>query len=135
MRRRKGFTLIEVLTVVLIIGLLAGFVVPKVINNLGDTKRSIAKSKMAQVEQAVTTFYVNCGRMPRDLDELLEAPSDVEEKWAGPYAKRSQLMDPWDNPYVYVEEGTVNQGSFDIISYGADGEPGGEDENEDIVND
>ena len=65
---------------------------------------------------------------------MIESPADVDEKWKGPYVKRSQLFDPWDNPYVYVAEGKVNPGSFDLKSYGADGQEGGVGDNADIYN-
>ena len=138
--RKKGFTLIEVLTVALIIGLLAVFVVPRLFKGLGTAKRGIAKSKMAIIEGALGKFYYDCGRFPtqdEDLEALLTAPSELEEKWKGRYLKESELLDPWDNPYIYVEEGIINIGSYDLVSYGADGQEGGEEdsENEDIFND
>jgi len=137
---RKGFTIIEVLTVALIIGMLAVFVVPRMFRGLGKAKRDIARSKMAIIESGLGEFKYNCGRLPDDsegLEALLEAPGDLEEKWKGPYLKKSNLLDPWENPYIYVEEGMVNPGSFDLISFGADGVEGGEEgtEDEDIYND
>ena len=137
-RKCQGFTIVELLVVVLIISMLAAFVVPRVFKGLGKAKQDIAKSKMAIVEDALGRFYFDCGRYPgqsEGLDVLISPPADVEEKWSGPYLKKSQLLDPWDNPYDYAEEGEVNEGSYDLISYGADGEPGGEEENEDIYND
>ena len=90
--------------------------------------------------QRMAQFQYHCGRVPNDsegLEALLEAPGDLEEKWNGPYLKKSDLLDPWENPYIYVEEGMYNPGSFDLISLGADGVEGGEEEteNEDIYND
>lgn len=138
-RKRKGFTIIELLVVVLIITMLAVFVAPRMFKGLGKTKRDIAGSKMAIIESALGNFYIDCGRYPstdEGLEALIEAPAELEEKWNGPYLKRTHLEDPWGNPYLYEEEGTINAGSFDIVSYGADGEPGGEEgsENEDIFN-
>ena len=138
-RKRKGFTLIELLMVILIITMLAVFVVPRMLKRVGSAKRDIAKSKMAIIESALGNFYLDCGRYPSSdegLEALIDAPADLEEKWNGPYLKQSSLDDPWDNPYMYEEEGSINIGSFDIVSYGADGEPGGEEgsENEDIFN-
>ncbi len=137
-RRRQAFTIVELLVVVLIISMLAAFVAPKFIKGLGKTKRDIAASRMKIIEDALGRFYLDCDRLPDDaegLDALLTAPSDLEEdKWNGPYLKKSQLLDPWDNPYEYMEEGTVNEGAYDIICYGKDGQPGGEGENEDIYN-
>ena len=81
---------------------------------------------------------MTAGDIPDDsegLEALLIPPADVEEKWNGPYLKRSDLLDPWKNPYIYLAEGEYNVGSFDLISFGADGMEGGEGENADIVND
>ena len=134
---RSAFTVVEMLVVVLIIGMLATFIVPKVFKGLGKTKRDIARSKMAVIEDALGRFYLDCGRYPDDgeaLEALLTAPSDLQEKWNGPYIKKSQLLDSWENPYAYIEQGSVNVGTFDLVSFGADGASGGSDENEDIYN-
>lgn len=138
MNRRNGFTLIEILTVVIVIALIASFIVPRMLKGVGKAKHDIAKAKMSIIEGALGRFYFDCGRYPDDsegLVALLEAPGDLEEKWDGRYIKESELLDPWDNPYIYVEEGFINIGSYDLISYGADGAEGGEEENEDIFND
>ncbi|OHB68210.1 MAG: type II secretion system protein GspG [Planctomycetes bacterium RBG_13_62_9] len=137
--RRKGFTLIELLVVILIISMLAGFVAPNVLKRLGKAKTDLARPRMALIENALKSFEFDCGRLPDEaeggLEALIMAPPDLEEKWNGPYLKRSQLLDPWGNPYEYVSEGEYNPGSFDLICYGADGQEGGEGENTDIVND
>jgi len=134
----QGFTIMELLIVILIISMIAVFVAPRMFKGLGKAKRDIAKAKMAIIESALGRFYIDCGRYPTDsegLEALIVAPADLEEKWNGPYLKRSELLDPWKNPYEYREEGEVNPGSFDLISYGADGQEGGEGDNEDIYND
>ena len=136
--KTEAFTLVELLVVILIIGMLAGFVAPKMFKGLGKAKADIAKAKMALIEDALGRFYIDCGRYPDDsegLQALLEAPADLQEKWNGPYSKRSELLDPWGNPYIYLAEGQYNPGSFDLVSYGADGAEGGEGDNADIVND
>jgi len=136
-QKRKAFTLVELLVVILIISMLAAFVAPRMFKGLGKAKRDIARAKMAIIEDALARFYIDCGRYPDDsegLDVLLIAPADLEEKWNGRYLKPSDLDDPWGNPYIYVAEGEVNPGSFDLISYGADGMEGGEGDNEDVVN-
>jgi len=138
--RNKGFTIIEVLTVVIIIGMLAVFVVPRMFKGLGKARRDIAKSKMALIEGALGRFFYDCGRFPTQdegLEALLVPPAEVEEKWNGSYLKQSDLLDPWGNPYEYVADGEINMGSYDLISYGADGMEGGEEgtDNEDIYND
>jgi general secretion pathway protein G len=138
-RKRKAFTLVELLVVVLIITMLAAFVTPKFFSGIGKTKAQLTKAKMAIIENALARFYIDCGRYPDDsesLEVLVIAPADIEEgKWNGPYLKRSDLLDLWDNPYIYVAEGEYNPGSFDLISLGADLMDGGEGDNEDIVND
>ena len=138
-RKRKGFTLVELLVVVGIISLLATMLVPRFFKGLGQTKAKIARAKMVRIEDAVARFQLDCGRLPTDadggLEALIVAPADLESKWNGPYCKKSELLDPWDNPYQYLPEGQQNVGSFDLISYGADGQEGGEGDNQDIVND
>jgi general secretion pathway protein G len=138
-RNTRGFTLIELLVVILIISMLAGFVAPNVLKRLGKAKTDLARPRMAVVENAIKSFEFDCGRLPDEsqggLEELLTAPADMEDKWNGPYLKKSQLLDPWGNEFVYVSEGQVNVGSFDLICLGADGQESGEGENADIVND
>jgi len=137
-QKRKAFTLVELLVVILIISMLAAFVAPRMFTGLGKAKRDIARAKMALIEDALGRFYIHCGRYPDDsegLEALIIPPADVEEKWNGPYLRQSELLDPWDNPYIYVSEGQYNPGSFDLISFAADGMEGGEGDNKDIYND
>jgi general secretion pathway protein G len=137
-RKEKAFTLVELLVVILIISLIATVISRRVFRGLGKAKRDIAKAKMANIESAIGIFYLHCGRYPDEsqgLSELLEEPAELEGKWSGPYLKQSELLDPWENPYFYVEEGVVNPGSFDLISFAADGMEGGEGDDEDIYND
>ncbi|MHC4325604.1 MAG: type II secretion system major pseudopilin GspG, partial [Planctomycetota bacterium] len=136
--KRKAFTLVELLVVVLIITMLAAFVAPRMFSGIGKTKADLTKAKMAIIENALARFYIDCGRYPDDsegLDVLVMPPSDMEEgKWSGPYLKRSDLLDLWEQPYIYVAEGEYNPGSFDLISLGADAMDGGEGDNMDIYN-
>jgi len=137
-RKRKAFTLVELLVVVLIITMLAAFVAPRMFSGIGKTKADLTKAKMAIIENSLARFYIDCGRYPDDsegLEVLVLPPSDMEDgKWNGPYLKRSDLLDLWNNPYIYVAEGEYNPGSFDLISLGADATDGGEGDNADIVN-
>lgn len=137
-RNRKAFTLVELLVVVLIISMLAAFVAPRMFSGIGKTKADLSKAKMAIIENALARFFIDCGRYPDDsegLQALITPPADMEEgKWNGPYLKVSDLVDLWNNPYIYRAEGEFNVGSFDLVSLGADGAEGGEGDNADIVN-
>ncbi len=138
-RKRKAFTIVELLVVVLIISMLAAFVAPKLFKGIGRTKAQLSKAKMATIENALGRFYLDCDRYPDDSEGLMvlvEPPADVEEdKWNGPYLKHSDLLDLWNNDYIYVAEGEINPGSFDLISLGQDASDGGEGDNADIYND
>lgn len=137
-RRRKAFTLVELLVVIVILSMLAAFAAPKFFHYIGKSKMDLARPRLALVEDALERFAIDCGRYPDDsegLEVLLVMPDDLEGKWSGPYLKRSLLVDPWENPIVYVAEGEINPGSYDLVSLGADGEDGGEGPNEDVVND
>ena len=137
-RKKKAFTLVEVLVVIVLLALIASVYVPRMFRGMGEQKSKMARTKMAIIESAIITFQLDCERLPDEsvgLEELLTPPADLEEKWKGPYLKQSQILDPWDNPYEYVEQGEINPGSFDLISYGADGTEGGEEDNADVYND
>ena len=105
--------------------------------NAYKTKRDLARPRLILVESAIEIFNLDCGQYPDDsmgLNALLTPPAALAEKWDGPYLKPSQLLDPWDNPIIYIAEGEINPGSFDLMSLGADGVEGGEGDNEDIFN-
>jgi len=137
-RKQRGFTIIELLAVATIIALLAVFVVPRAFKGLGKAKSQIAKGKISILEVGLAQFLTDCGRLPTDtegLEALVTAPGDVQEKWDGPYLKKSDLLDPWNNPFIYIQQGQINPGSYDILCYGADGQAGGEGDNADVYND
>jgi general secretion pathway protein G len=136
--KRKGFTLIELIAVAIIIALMAGFMAPKVLKKFGKAKGHIAIGQIALIAGALEEFALDCGRYPTEtesLGALIVAPSELEEKWTNQYIKEKQLLDPWGNPYMYIEQGVENPGSYDLISFGADGVEGGESDNADILND
>lgn len=127
----QGFTLVEIMIVVVILGLLVGLVGPRVFNRFKKAERHTAKAQIEMLATAVDTFRLDMRRYPKELEELVQNPAD-DRNWDGPYLKKNELpTDPWDNPYVYKCPGDENR-DYDIVSYGADGQPGGEDENADI---
>lgn len=133
--RQRGFTLVELLVVLAILALLAGLVGPQVLNQLGGAKSQSASVQINDLEQALEIYHLDVGRFPNSeegLEALVSQPSGVSG-WNGPYLRRGELPeDPWGNDYEYRFPG--ENGAFDIISYGADGTPGGEGENADIIN-
>jgi general secretion pathway protein G len=132
-RTRAAFTMVEIIVVVIIIAALAGLILPKFIGRVGSAKQSVAKQKLSEIEKAVDTFSYDYGRLPVTLNELVSRPSDVsEEKWNAPSLRSKDLLDPWGREFVYQQPG--EHGPYDLMSYGADGQPGGEKENADVVN-
>ncbi len=123
-RRQGGFTLIEIMVVVLIIGLLVGLVGTNVFQALVKGKKGTARTQIRQLEGAVDMYRTYNNRLPDSLEELTEPDEDTGE----PYIKRVPL-DPWDHEYEYIVN---NDGSFEIVSYGRDGAPGGTGEDEDL---
>src|SRR6266487_2166830 len=135
-RRSRGFTLIEMMVVLVVIGILAAAIIPQFIGTTKDAKISAAKGNVAELEAAVGRFYVNMDRHPtteEGLKALLEAPAGEESKWRGPYITTLR-DDPWGNPYQYRCPGMHHPTSFDVWSRGADGADGGEGENADLGN-
>jgi len=124
-KAQSGFTLLELLVVVVIIGLLAGYVAPRFFGQLSKAERQTAVAQIQAFEQALDQFRLDMGRYPR-TDEGLRALTtrpDSEPRWRGPYLRREVPLDPWGNPYVYRSPGENRE--IDIISYGSDGRPGG----------
>ena len=129
-----GFTLMELLIVMVILGLLAALVGPRFFGQEKKARQKAAKSQIALFEGALDTYRLDMGKYPtteQGLRALREKPADAE-KWDGPYLRKEIPKDPWGNDYVYNSPG--EHGDFDIISYGADGEIGGEEDNADVVN-
>ncbi len=132
--KNAGFTLLELLVVMVIIGLLAGYVGPKYFNKLGESQVKAAQSQMSAFSKALDVYRLDNGAYPDQqsgLLALIEAPQAGSAKWKGPYLKKTIPNDPWDNPYIYRAPG--EQSEYDLISYGADGRAGGTGDNADIV--
>jgi general secretion pathway protein G len=132
--RTQGFTLLELLVVVVIIGLLAGFVAPRYFGQVGKSEVNVAKAQLDALEKALDQYRLDTGRYPSPelgLKALLERPAN-EPKWNGPYLRKAIPLDPWGKPYLYRIPG--EKAEFDLLSYGKDGQPGGSGENADITN-
>ena len=132
-RTERGFTLIELLIVMVILGLLAALVGPRMFGKVGKSRQKAAKAQISLFETALDTYRLDVGKYPttdQGLHALRVQPDDVE-KWDGPYLPKDVPVDPWGHPYEYKSPGEY--GDCDIISYGADGNPGGEGEDLDIV--
>ncbi|GMU24087.1 MAG: type II secretion system protein GspG [Phycisphaerae bacterium] len=133
-RRRSGFTLLEVLLVVVIIGLLAALVVPQFMGTQRDAEIKIARGIVAPGGNLATQlelFRTHLGRYPEELSELIDKPDDEEEakKWAGPYITDPEsLKDPWGQELTFKSPGEVNTGGYDLSSNGPDKQEGTEDD-------
>ncbi len=129
MYKKSGFTMIELLIVIVILGLLASLVAPKFFSQLGTAERGIASAQMNAFETALDTYRLDLGTYPANLEELRKSE---KPRWDGPYLPKAIPLDPWGNPYVYIVPGDEGN-PYKIMSYGADGQEGGTDANEDIV--
>lgn len=131
--RQAGFTLLELLVVMVIIGLLVGYVGPKYFSQLGKSEVKTARAQINALEQALDQYRLDVGHYPGTEDGLhaLFAKPSSEARWEGPYLKKSVPADPWGNPYQYKYPG--EHGEYDIFSLGKDGQPGGSDAMADIT--
>lgn len=130
----SGFTLLELLVVIVIIGLLAGYVGPKYFAQVGKSEVKVARAQIDAFEKALDNYRLDVGRYPSTEQGLaaLEVRPDSEARWQGPYLKKAIPLDPWGKPYQYRAPG--EKGEFDLYSWGKDGQAGGEGDNADIGN-
>ena len=128
--RQGGFTLVELLLVLVILALIAGLVLPGIIGKAESAKAKAAASQISRISMSVEAYYLDTGNTPTSLEELVNQPSGTTG-WNGPYIKNSLLKDPWGKPYMFTSPG--EHGDFDIESLGADGQRGGEGKNADIT--
>lgn len=129
----NGFTLVELLIVMVIIGLLAALVGPKMFGKVGKSKQKAAKAQITLFETALDTYRLDVGKYPtteQGLKVLREKPQEID-RWDGPYLPKEIPLDPWGNAYEY--RSPSEHGEYEIVSMGANGSTGGEDEDADIV--
>lgn len=132
-KNKKGFTLIELIVVITILGLLAALVIPKMFGRIGESKQKAAKAQIELFATAFDAFRLDTGRYPttdEGLQSLRSKPTG-NDKWKGPYLPKDIPLDPWGNAYQYKSPG--EHGDYDLLSFGADNVLGGEGENQDIV--
>lgn len=133
-KQTHGFTLLELLVVIVIIGMLAAYVGPKYFSHLGKSEIAVAKTQIEAFDKALDTLRLDVGRFPtteEGLNALLTQPNGMS-KWNGPYLKKQVPLDPWGNAYAYRSPGQNKD--VEILSYGKDGQAGGEGEAADITN-
>jgi len=132
--RHAGFTLLELLVVVAIIGLLVGYVAPRYFGQVSKSEVATAKAQIDALDKAMAQYRLDTGHYPSTeagLAALVTKPAN-EPKWNGAYLKKAVPLDPWNNAYVYKQPG--ERGDFDLTSYGKDGKPGGNGEDSDLTN-
>ena len=130
----KGFTLLELLVVMVIIGMLVSYVGPKYFSQIGKSEVKTARAQIDALEKALDTYRLDTGHYPsteQGLVALFSSPAN-EPKWQGPYLKKAVPADPWGNAYIYKSPG--EHGDIDLLSYGSDGHAGGKDDASDIGN-
>jgi len=129
--KRRGFTLIELMLVLVILATLSAIVVPKFTGQSKKAKLTAAKTQISHLALALDAFEVDLGRYPTNVEglrALIEKPASDSDEWRQPYLSGNVPLDPWGNEYVYRCPGDYNQDGYDLISYGPDGKLGGDDD-------
>lgn len=129
--KNRGFTMIELLVVLVILGLLAGLVGPQFFGKVDSSKVKTAETQVKMLKMALQTYRLDVGQYPPSLEGLRTAPANVKQFWDGPYLEEEVPLDPWNNSYIY-EINTATDHGFLLYSLGADGQEGGEDINADV---
>jgi len=133
-RHARGFTLLELLVVLVIIGLLVGYVAPRYFAQVGKSETKVARAQLKSLEDALDQYRLDIGHYPSTEQGLvaLDTQPAGEARWQGPYLRKAVPNDPWGSPYQYRNPG--EHGEFDLFSLGKDGQPGGTAESTDITN-
>ena len=130
-RRQRGFTILEIVIVFILLAGIMAFVGPKIFEQMGRAKSSEAKIRIQQLAGQIEMYKLEVGRYPENLQALVKQPAGVD-RWNGPYAKDPDLKDAWGNDYRYTVPGQSK--GFDLVSLGADNREGGDGENRDVSN-
>lgn len=125
-RQERGFTLVEMLLVITIIGILAALVIPKMMGRSEQARQAAVRADISAIKTSLDSFEVDSGFYPNNLTDLTQQPRD-SKNWRGPYLDKIP-QDPWGSPYVYAYPGKQNANSFDISSPGLDGKSGTDDD-------
>jgi len=134
----QGFTLIEILVVIIVLGLLAALVGPRILGRVSEAKSATARTQIELLGVALDNYRLDNGMYPtteQGLQALQEQPTrePLPLNWRGPYLKKAVPLDPWGRPYIYKSPGEHNPSGYDLFSLGRDGQPGGVDEDADII--
>lgn len=135
-RVRRGFTLIEILVVIVVIAILATLVAPNIFKHVDDAKISTTRSQIEMIGSALDAYRLDSSRYPtteEGLQALWTPPADAGGAARQPYMRKAVPVDPWGNAYIYLSPGEVNPQGYDLLSYGADGQPGGEGVDADLT--
>ncbi|PYO64434.1 MAG: type II secretion system protein GspG [Gemmatimonadetes bacterium] len=134
----RGFTLIEILVVIIVLGLLAALVGPRILGRVSEAKSATARTQIELLGLALDNYRLDNGMYPtseQGLGALQEKPTrePIPLNWRGPYLRKALPLDPWGRPYLYMSPGEHNPSGYDLSTLGRDGQPGGEDEDADIA--
>lgn len=136
--RRRGFTLIEILVVIIVLGMLAALVGPRILGRVSEAKGATARTQIELLGLALDSYRLDNGSYPtseQGLAALNDKPArePLPQNWRGPYLRKAIPADPWGRPYIYRSPGELNPTAYDLLTLGRDGQPGGNDEDADIL--